>query len=79
MIYIKEIIILAIQMFMYLYDPHFYEKTSYGIEKMKLFHAHGYKYIREMQGPTDMFLIRRPSEEIGTIKKDLIRELKEKA
>lgn len=61
------------------YDPHFYEKTSYGIEKMKLFHAHGYKYIREMQGPTEMFLIRRPSEEIGTIKKDLRRELKEKA
>lgn len=61
------------------YDPGFYEKTGYGIEKMKLFHSHGYKYIREMQGPSEMFLIRRPAEEIGIIKKDLRTELKEEA
>ena len=61
------------------YDPRFDVKTSYGIEKMKLFHSHGYKYIREMQGPSEMFLLRRPASEIGEIKKDLRRELKGEA
>ena len=61
------------------YDPGFDVPTSYGIEKMKLFHSHGYKYIREMQGPSEMFLLRRSAEEIGDIKKDLRRELKREA
>lgn len=61
------------------YDPKFDKCTNYGLTKMKLFHSHGYKYIREMKGPSEMFLIKRSVDEIDSIKKKLRKELKEDA
>lgn len=44
-------------------------ETNLGLLPMKLFHPHGYKYVREMTGPTELFLVNRNAEEIGLIMK----------
>lgn len=54
------------------------EKTDLGLIPMKLFHPHGYKYVREMTGPTKIFLVNRSAEEVGAIKKKLRQEFKQR-
>lgn len=52
------------------------DKTDLGITPMKIFHPHGYKYIREMTGPTEIFLVDRSSSDVGKIKKKIRQEYK---
>ncbi len=54
------------------------EKNDLGLIPMKLFHPHGYKYVREMTGPTEIFLVNRSAEEVGIIKKKLRQEFKQR-
>lgn len=51
-------------------------KTDLGLVPMKIFHPHGYKYIREMTGPTEMFLVKRKAADVGGIKRNLRQEYK---
>lgn len=51
-------------------------ETDLGIMPMKIFHPHGYKYIREMTGPTEIFLVERSATDIGKIKKKIRQEYK---
>lgn len=51
-------------------------ETDLGLVPMKMFHPHGYKYIREMTGPTEIFLLERTASDVGRIKKKLRQEYK---
>lgn len=55
----------------------FGSKTALGLEPMKLFHPCGHKYIREMNGPTKNFFIKKTIEETLDIKKSIRKQLKE--
>lgn len=47
------------------------KSKDFGLEKMKLFHPHGYKYLRSMKGPSEMFLVHNTSSNVGAIKKQI--------
>lgn len=53
-------------------------KTELGLEPMKIFHPSGYKYIREMTGPTKNFFIRKSIQETLSTKKMLRNEIRKK-
>lgn len=47
------------------------KSKDFGLEKMKLFHPHGYKYLRSMKGPSEMFLVHNTPSNVGVIKKQI--------
>ena len=51
-------------------------KTNLSLEPMKLFHPDGFRYIREMTGPTKNFLIETSNEEILKIKRSLRNQIR---
>ncbi len=46
-----------------------------GIKPMRMFHPHGYKYERSMDGPGDLFLVHEYASDILKIKRKLRNEL----
>lgn len=48
------------------------EKSElFGLKKMRIFHPHGYKYERSMNGPNKIFLLHKTPFETAQIKKEI--------
>lgn len=59
------------------YNLNMGSKDKYGIERMKFFHSHGYKCLREMDGPLTIFLVDKSCDEVGDIKRKLRQQYNE--
>ena len=55
------------------YSVNLGECDTYGFSKMDVFHPDGYKYVREMNGPSYIFLVKDKAENI-LLRKKKIRE-----